>query len=183
MNGVSADGPALYCTGMGYLPWKADDGETLLVKCYYSEEAADTIVSPTDVVINHTEDFHAWGQYCNIDTGEGRVEFHRRDGSNPLIYSLTASNGLWFHDGTGTTIEDYSHQPIIKRLNSAAQYELFHQRFGHPGERTMKQLHHFIDDVPILKGNAFYKCPSCMHTKCKQRKHTNQLPKYNEGNS
>jgi hypothetical protein len=110
--------PALHCTGIGFIPWKANNGEILLVKCYYSNIATYTIVSPKDMVLNHTADFHAWGQYSNIDTGQGRVEFHRCDGK--------ASNRLWFHDGTGSTIEDYSQNPInvhrvcIQNANNAS---------------------------------------------------------------
>jgi hypothetical protein len=54
-------------------------------------------------------------------------------------------------------------------MTQAAQYELYHQRFGHPGHRTMSILHKHVDDVPILQGNAFYKCASCIQAKCKHR--------------
>ena len=53
MSGVSSEGPALVCTGVGYFPWRADNGEIVLVKCFYSEQAADTIISPTDIVVNN----------------------------------------------------------------------------------------------------------------------------------
>jgi hypothetical protein len=62
LSGVSGDGPAIHCTGMGYLPWKSDTSETVYIKCYYSKDAAETIVSPTDVVANHITDVYAWGQ-------------------------------------------------------------------------------------------------------------------------
>lgn len=71
MQGVAANEPALYCAGIGLLPWKADNGDVIFVKCYYSEAAADTIISPTEVVINYITALNAWGQYSNIDTGEG----------------------------------------------------------------------------------------------------------------
>ncbi len=181
INGVADQGPAVICTGMGYLPWRATSGETLYIKCYYSNNAADTIVSPTDAVIHHMSAFHAWGQYCDLDTGRGYIQFHRRDEQPPLTYDLTANNGLWYHDGTRCIIEDYSRelydtQPLVQRLTQPAQYELFHQRFGHPGQRTMSELHKYVDDVPILRGNAFYKCASCMHAKCKQRAHNHSRP-------
>jgi hypothetical protein len=175
MNGVAVDGPALYCTGLGLLPWRASTGEVLMVKCYYSSDAAETIISPNDVVTNHITDINAWGQYCNIDTGQGNIEFHRRDTSDTIVYQLASSNGLWYHHGPSCIIEDYKPidqtKPTIQRLTQGAQYELYHQRFGHPGERAMKELHKFVNDVPQLKGNSFYKCASCMHSKSKQRAH------------
>ena len=66
---VSADGPALPCTAVGLLPWQVDSGEIVLVKCYYSSDAADTIVSQTDNVVNNISNFDNWCQYSNLDTG------------------------------------------------------------------------------------------------------------------
>jgi hypothetical protein len=77
MAGVAADVNALVCTGVGYLPLQADDGTMVLVKCYYSPDAAEAIISPTDVIVNNASDFtDAWSQYSNIDTGQGYIEFH-----------------------------------------------------------------------------------------------------------
>jgi len=36
----------------------------------------------------------------------------------------------------------------------------------------MSELHKYLDDVPPLKGNQFYKCASCMHAKSKQRSYS-----------
>ena len=171
MNGVSGDAPALYCTGIGLLPWKAPSGDTLLLKCYYSAEAAETIISPTDAVITTDTDFNAWTQHSNIDTGKGFVQFHRRTGP-PVVYPLHASNGLWYTHHQGCTIADYEDtaaKPTMRKLTTAAMYELYHQRLGHPGERTMKTIHHHMEHISPLKGNSFYKCASCIHAKMKQR--------------
>ena len=105
MAGVAADEPALMCTGIGYLPWRSDTGETVLVKCYYSERAAETIVSPNDIVNNQIQDFVSWRQYSNFDTGMGRLEFHRRTNSPPLTFSLRSHNGLWYY--TNGNLDDY----------------------------------------------------------------------------
>jgi hypothetical protein len=75
MSGVADGQPALYCTSKGYLPWCSDDGHMLLIKCYYSDAAAETIVSPTDVVLTHYTSYGAWCQYSNLDTGKGYIEF------------------------------------------------------------------------------------------------------------
>lgn len=174
LNGVSGDGPAVYCTGVGYLPWKADSNATVYIKCYYSKDAAETIVSPTDVVINHLTDIHAWGQHCNIDTGKGWLKLYYRDGSSPITYNLYNKNNLWYHLGQGCTIDDLTYTinnttPTVCRLNSHAQYELQHQRLGHPGTRVMSIAHLHIDDLPHLKPHEFYKCATCTHAKCKNR--------------
>mmetsp|Transcript_1224 Transcript_1224/g.1878 ORF Transcript_1224/g.1878 Transcript_1224/m.1878 type:complete len:215 (-) Transcript_1224:4473-5117(-) len=34
--GIAQGDAAIYATGLGYLPWRSDTGETLLIKCFYS---------------------------------------------------------------------------------------------------------------------------------------------------
>ena len=53
----------------------------------------------------------------------------------------------------------------INRLSDAALWELWHQRLAHPGTQVMEQAHKDVDGVPKLRGNAFYRCPSCMSGK------------------
>jgi dUTP pyrophosphatase len=176
MSGVSSKGPAIHCTGMGFIPWKADTSETVFVKCYYSQDATETIISPTDVIDNHIANLNAWGQHCNIDTGHGWIKLYYRNEDTPITYTLTNINNLWYHDGTGCTIEDYDYtlqrtQPLVRRLARPAQYELYHQRFGHPGQQIMSILHKHVDHVPPLKGHPLYKCTSCEHSKSRQHAH------------
>lgn len=37
--------------GKGCLPWLSDNGDTIYIPCYYSLDAAETIISPTDAVL------------------------------------------------------------------------------------------------------------------------------------
>jgi hypothetical protein len=48
----------------------------------------------------------------------------------------------------------------------------------------MHNLHNHVTDMPQLRGNAFYKCTSCMHAKSRQRSHnihdiTQKMPQTN----
>ena len=169
MSGVAADEPALVCTGMGYLPWQADNGEVVLVRCYYSERAAETIVSPNDIVTNHIQDFVSWGQYSNMDTGTGRLEFHRRSNAPPLTFNLRSSNGLWYYNNNNDH-DDYTtwtarcihgEQPVIRRMSKLGEYVLYHFRYGCAGERDLLGVHHRVDNQPKLSKHAFFKCPTC----------------------
>jgi hypothetical protein len=168
MSGVAAGEPALVCTGLGYLPWQADNGEVVLVKCYYSERAAETIVSPNDIATNHIQDFVSWGQYSNLDTGTGRLEFHRRSNSPPLVFQLKLCNGLWYytnnndHDDFHTwTARCINGEPVIRKLSKLAEYVLYHYRYGCAGERDLSGVHHRVDNQPKLSKHAFFKCPTC----------------------
>jgi hypothetical protein len=53
--GISSDDAALTCSGKGFIPWRAQTGDVLYVPCYYSEQAAVTIISPTDVVLSYPQ--------------------------------------------------------------------------------------------------------------------------------
>jgi hypothetical protein len=57
MNGVSDNGPIIYCTSKGLFPWKTDTGEVILVNCIYRSATAETVISPTDIVVNHISNF------------------------------------------------------------------------------------------------------------------------------
>jgi len=159
---------------MGFLPWFSDAGEVLYVKCYFCPEVAETIISPTDIVNNHINDLKAWGQHCDLDTHTGWIKLYPRVHSlPPIVYTLHNSNNLWYHEGI-THREDYNPpqpQPRIRRLNAPAQYELYHQRLGHPGERIMSIAHLHIEQLPQLRGVPFYKCASCAHAKLRRCHH------------
>ena len=84
---------------------------------------------------------------------------------------------------------------MINRLSDAAKWELWHQRMVHVGTQTMEQTHKHTDGVPMLRGNAFYCCPSCMPGKLctklpgyhqtigtHQPAHHHTSPEYNKSN-
>ena len=166
MSGVAAGEAALICTGIGFLPWQADTGEVLLVKCHYSSDAADTIVSPTDIVVTNISDLEAWGQYSNVDSGIGHVEFYCRENPKSIKFSLISRNGLWYHHNRYDTDDFHNwileEKPTICRINKAAEYGLGHFRYGCPGQRTLSLVHMHVDNQPKLSMPCFFKCNTCM---------------------
>jgi hypothetical protein len=49
INGVKEGEAAIVCTGRGFLPWRANSGEIILIRCLYCADASGTIISPSDV--------------------------------------------------------------------------------------------------------------------------------------
>ena len=93
-------------------------------------------------------------------------------------FPLVSINRLWYNQAVGYSdyhtcrlLDADTNQeiPTIRKLSKAAEYELFHHRFGHPGDDTMKELHKHVDGCPVLRGNAFYKCKCCMQMKATNR--------------
>jgi hypothetical protein len=120
MNGIAENTPAIYCTGIGYLPWVSNEGYTLLVRCYYSAQAAETIISPNDIVITNCTDYYAWCQHSNLDNSTGYIEFQSCQGPS-IHYSLQADNGLWYYTGKDTSYQPwYNNTSTVRKLTIAA---------------------------------------------------------------
>jgi len=163
----------LACTGIGYLPWCSTNGYTILIRCYYSAQAVDTIVSPSDIALNHLTPFHTWTQHANLESNEGHIIFANEHTGEKAIYPLVPINGLWYyinddHKDLVTNLDKTSH-PIINRISSPAQYELIHARLGHPGEKTMQCIHKHVDGIPKLHKPALYKCATCTYVNITKR--------------
>jgi hypothetical protein len=150
--GVNKDEIALTCTGRGYIPWRANNGDTVYVPCYYSPDAAETIISPTDVVMSHPHLFSAWGQFAHIPTGHGHVTFYRTEGTNHSVYPLRMYNGLWYNDTpilkciNSPPNKSKSPRAVAHRLICAARFELWHQRACHCGKQKLQSLHKHVHD-------------------------------------
>jgi hypothetical protein len=65
ISGVNAADQGMACTGLGYLPWKAPDGMT----------TTDTIISPSDVILNHINGYESWTHYANMVAKRGYIDF------------------------------------------------------------------------------------------------------------
>ena len=161
------DEAAITCTAIGQLPIRTIDGQELLTKAYYSAEVDGTIISPTAMVQQNIASYNAWLKYCDCDNKEGTLKLVGRNNVPTLSFKIYCHNDLWYHDQT--SVGDTS-SPTIKHLSNAATYELWHQRTAHAGTNTLETLHKHVLGVPALKGNAFYRCPSCMSGKlCTKR--------------
>ena len=167
MAGISDNNPAIYCTGKGLLPWIADTGEILYVSCYYSHQAAETLISPTDVVLNHIGVYRAWSQHADIDTGQGSIQFYHRNGYSHAKYTLHMQNGLWYYENVAENRHqqnpDNRQGAVIHRVTTVLQYYLLHERLAHPGQRCMSIVHlHFADLPKVSTRNIeIYPCGSC----------------------
>ena len=155
------DEAAITCTAMGQLPIQAKDGSILYATAYYSAEVDGTIISPTTLVKQHTELYSGWMQHADCDNKSGYITLIGRNGCDKE-FKTTCVNDLWYHDSSSIGTHNNAR---INKLNSAARYELWHQRTAHAGESALANLHKHVTGVPPLQGNAFYRCPSCMSGK------------------
>ena len=159
------DEAAITCNAVGYISLRATCGTLLTAKAYYSDEVDGTIISPTTIIRHNNQNFGAWMQYSSVDDNAGHIELIGKHGQKNLIFNTVSDNDLWFHDPESLVVDNFSPSnptPKIRKLSAAAKYELWHQRLGHPGINTMADIHKHVDGIPQLRGNPFYRCPSCM---------------------
>ena len=157
--------------GIGYLPWYTPWDQKLLIKTYYSPDLVETIISPTDVALTQNKKYQGFTINVSVIKGTGTIKFINIDGICHDFFPIQMYNGLWYSLDRRTPQKSARSQhnkrinATINRLTIAAQYELWHQRLGHPGESTMKGIHKLVKGIPKLKGNAFHRCLSCMLSK------------------
>jgi hypothetical protein len=55
--GIAKDIQAIKCTGKGYFRWRSSTGDIIHVPALYNPDAAVVIISPTDIVLSHSNLF------------------------------------------------------------------------------------------------------------------------------
>ena len=158
-------------TGIGSLYLISMDGVKLHIDVHYGENINGTILSPTAITKQHIKRFNGYILEADMDKSTGFLRLISRHRNYTMDFKLSSHNELWFHTEVGTkmstqdTISDKTQEnkgSVINVLSDAAQYELWHQRCTHRGKRTLSILHKHATGVPHLKGNEFWKCPSCL---------------------
>ena len=88
ISGANKDSGDITVVGVGYIPWYTTHGQKLLVKCYYSPDLCETIISPTDVAI--TSKYDGLIIKADISQGRGYICFINKD---DLSCYIPNSNG------------------------------------------------------------------------------------------
>ena len=156
---------------VGYLKLTCHDDTYIWVKTYFCHEVDETIVSPTDITLSKQNQFVAWEKYCHVVDGKGRLTFYTSSGLGQATIPMVMRNGLWY---TTQQVDQLHHTPnsvlpTIRKMSARAEYELWHQRLGHAGERAMTEIHKCVDGIPNLHSHKhnFHKCECCMRGKVK----------------
>ena len=166
----------IQCTHKGIYKLLSDDDTILNVEMFYSKEATETVISPTDIVMTNNM-FNSWSQTANCSTKTGNLKFYSTKQKLQCNISLVMINKLWY---IRPQIRNFHEVALIHTLtadtintvNGTALYRLWHHRLGHPGKFVMDNIKAVTDGVPKLKHlrNPFFKCEHSMHGKITQMK-------------
>ena len=163
MGGCSKDEEvAIVCTAKGDMNLITEDGSFIKVQAYYSKQVDGTIISPTTIVRQNIDKYTGWIQYADVRNNKGTIVLTGEPGVEDVRLPVTSINDLWYHEQSPM---DKTSKATVRKLNAAAEYELWHQRTGHAGTTCLHNLHKHAKGVPKLRGNAFYRCPICMADK------------------
>ena len=164
VDGVNKDDPnGAELQGYGFMFITNTDGKHLKIKVYYSPNIENTIISPQSIAMEYQNDLYGWYQYSNVDKSTGTLGFCLRNGDK-IEFDLKCHNNLWYHQyHKNLKLENMG--SVAKVMSDTQNYTLWHSRLGHPGSATMQSIHLHANGVPKLKGNTFFRCPSCMPMK------------------
>ncbi len=157
-------------TEVGYMDLLTTSGELVPIQVYYGTSIDGTIISPQAIATQHRSIFSGWYQMADVDSGTGTLGLTVRHGGT-VEFNLQCTNNLWYHaPPSATSQDDPKKGSVASRLSDAQAYQLWHGRMMHPGTNKMESLHLHCKGVSKLRGNAFYKCPSCMSAKLSIKK-------------
>ena len=166
---IDGVGGTITASEVGYLKLCCIDDT---YRTYYCPDVTETIVSPTDITLSHKNNFTAWSQFSDVITGTGNLTFYTKSGLGQAKLSLFMMNGLWYsvqHVNNIQTTPPTKIFPTIRNISAKAEYELWHQRLGHAGEKVLQNIHKCVDGIPNLHAHKhnFHKCECCMRGKDK----------------
>ena len=175
VNSASNQAQPMKMLAVGKIHLRTITGQTITPTCYYSPDIDGTVISPDAICREFSNEFRGFSKICNTQKNEGfltldPVDWNKQDSHLHVVLPLTSHNNLWYHDDafdfpravfTGTNPP----RPTIRKLSHSANFELWHQRLCHPGNSIMANIHQHVKNVPSLKGNSFWKCPSCLSGK------------------
>ena len=153
------------------LPLTTILNNTIMVKTLHCPKLSGTIISSTAIITQYKQNYYGWSMVVDCDKGKGFIHLLRQNALQKDTFPVHKVNDLWFH-------QDFVSSPNNSKstlsahvctLVHAANFELWHQQLAHPGNRTMENIHMYANGVPTLKGNAFWKCPSCISSKMQKR--------------
>jgi hypothetical protein len=132
INGVKEGEAAIICTGRGFLPWRANSGEIILIRClYWCADASGTIISPLDVNAQYVDRYGGWTMTTDHDSKKGVFKLLARDRINHLEFTSYSANNLWFHYLDQVTAQEYdtletNAKAVIRTLSVGTSYKLWH---------------------------------------------------------
>ena len=142
---------------------------------FFSAQATETVISPTDIVSHNTSTYDSWTQNSHVKWGVGYLRVYSESGINSVKASLQMQNKLWYFTGQGNDSprhhaaivqeDNRIHTAKVKRAKTFKMYDLWYHRLAHAGEKSIADLSKITTGTPILNLYTFFSCPCCNDSK------------------
>jgi len=148
---------------------------------FYSKDATETIVSPTDTVRSHPDQYDSWWQMCNCRTGKGDLRFYKSNGITRCNVDIHMRNKLWYisQDVASTIYHakiNESSDAFVRTITGSTLHNLWHHRLCHAGKFATDNIAKIADGISSLRSHKlFFSCNDCT-----PGKFTNMIKGYNK---
>ena len=129
----------------------------------------------TCTVTSHLDKFDSWQHTNNVKEIYGTIRFYSESGISSTSVRLKMVNKLLYitqevysriYHAVIMTANTQIHDAVINCSKAYESYELWHHRFGHPGEKLMNDIGKPITGTPNLwHKHRFFKYPCCQDRK------------------
>ena len=144
----------IICTGKGIFHLLCDDGSIIPITMFFSADATETVISPTDAVFSNSDSFDSWWQMADCKTGAGNLRFYKSDEITIASVPLVMRNKLWYleQDITSTVYRANigpSSDAFVRAVTGSTLHNLWHHRLCHAGKFVTDNIGKgiTIDDV------------------------------------
>ena len=143
LAGIDATGTNLLCHEQGMFALHMDEGATVNVPVYVCPHVSGTVISPQSMCQHHPT-IDSFDIVCR-NTSDPHMVFYNADDSVFGRASLTRKDGLFFFR---QMVERPATVHRTTTASGALDYELWHQRLGHPGSHQLQHLPAAAHGVP-----------------------------------
>ena len=93
IGGIDTD---ITCTSKGIFHIICTNGSVIPGEIFFSKDATEAAVSPTDTVFTNSASFDSWWQTSNCLTGGGELRFYETNVITHFSILLHMHNKLWY---------------------------------------------------------------------------------------
>ena len=168
---ISGIGDIITCRKKSLFHLICDDGSVLPVPIFYSKEATEIVISPTDIVFCNANVYDSCWQLSNFLKGTVDLRFYKSNKITQASIQLTMENKLWYIDqDVSSTIYRSkiatSSAAFVHSVTGSTLHHLWYHHLCHTGEFVNKNIPQVADGVPSFKQrNPFFSCGDCSSRK------------------
>ena len=133
---IGGIGSGIPCTKKGIFHLVCNEESVLPVSIFYSAEAINKVLSPTDILFCNVDKYDSWWQSSNCSKGNRESQIYKSNTITRATISTTWVNKLWYieQDITSTVYcakIGISSDAFVRSVTGSTLHHLWHHRLCH----------------------------------------------------